>query len=79
MSRPPQILLPHTVVPLTSRVEQGLPFIRTPLMERILWSAFAVAQNLHPVKIISLVMMGNHVHLIALVEDPEYIELYGAL
>ena len=70
MSRPPRLLLPHTVVLLTSRVQQGLPFTCTPLMEKILWSALAVACNLYPVKIISFVVMGNHIHIIALVEDP---------
>ena len=76
MSRPPRILLPHTVVLLTSRVEQGLPFVRTPLMESILWSALAVAQNLYPLKVISFVIMGNHIHLIVLVEDPELVESF---
>lgn len=74
MSRPPRLLLPHTVVLLTSRVQQGLPFTCTPLMEKVLWSALAVACNLYPVKIISFVVMGNHIHIIALVEDPANIE-----
>jgi len=70
MSRPPRILLPQTCVLITSRVQQGLPFVCTPLMERIIWSALAAAYALHPIKIISFVVMGNHVHLIVLVEDP---------
>jgi REP element-mobilizing transposase RayT len=76
MSRPPCILFPQTVVMLTSRVQQGLPFVHTPLMEMILWSALAVAQGLYNVKVISFVMMGNHVHLIALVEDPTELESF---
>ena len=76
MSRPPRILLPKTVVLLTSRVQQGLPFVCTPLMEMILWSALAVAQNLYPVKIIAFVIMGNHIHLVVLVEDPEVVESF---
>ena len=76
MSRPPRILLPHTVVMLTSRVQQGLPFVCTPLMELILWSALAVAQALYPVKIVGFVVMGNHIHIIALVEDPTTIESF---
>ncbi len=55
---------------LTSRVQQGLPFMCTPLMELILWSALGVAQSLYPVKVIAFVVMGNHIHLIVLVEDP---------
>jgi REP element-mobilizing transposase RayT len=45
-------------------------------MERILWSALAIAQNLYPVKIIAFVIMGNHIHLIVLVEDPEVVESF---
>lgn len=76
MSRPPRILLPHTVVMLTSRVQQGLPFVCTPLMELILWSALGVAQSLYPVKVMAFVVMGNHIHLIVLVEDPTIVESF---
>lgn len=76
MPRPPRILLPHSVVLLTSRVQQGLPFVGTPLMEMILWSALALAQTLYPIKIISFVIMGNHVHIIVLVEDPSIVESF---
>ena len=76
MSRPPRLLFPHTVTLLTSRVQQGLPFVHTPLMEMILWSALAVAQSLYRVKVISFVVMGNHVHIIALVEDPTEVESF---
>jgi REP element-mobilizing transposase RayT len=45
-------------------------------MEMILWSALAVAQTLYKVKVISFVVMGNHVHIIALVEDPTQVESF---
>lgn len=76
MSRQPRLLFPHTVTLLTSRVQQGLPFVHTPLMEMILWSALAVAQALHNIKVISFVVMGNHVHLVVLVEDPAEVESF---
>ena len=76
MSRSPRLLFPHTVTLITSRVQQGLPFVHTPLMEMILWSALAIAQTLHKVKVISFVIMGNHVHLIVLVEDPTEVESF---
>lgn len=76
MPRPPRILVPHTVVMLTSRIQQGIPFVHTPLMEMIIWSALSLAQTLYPVKIIAFVVMGNHVHLIALVEDPTMVESF---
>ena len=76
MPRPPRVLFPQTVTLLTSRVQQGLPFVSTPLMEMILWSALAVAQNLHKIKVIALVIMGNHIHILALVEDPVDVESF---
>lgn len=45
-------------------------------MELILWSALAVAQNLYPVRVIAFVVMGNHIHIIALVEDPTMVESF---
>jgi REP element-mobilizing transposase RayT len=45
-------------------------------MEMILWSALAVAQNKYKLKIISLVIMGNHIHMLALVEDPADVESF---
>jgi REP element-mobilizing transposase RayT len=76
MSRPPRLLFPQTVTLLTTRVQQGLPFVHTPLMEMILWSALALAQDSHNIKIISFVIMGNHIHIIALVEDPTEVESF---
>jgi REP element-mobilizing transposase RayT len=76
MARPPRILLPHTVVMLTSRVQQGLPFVSAPLMDLIVWSALGVAQSLYPLKIMAFVVMGNHIHLIVLVEDPTTVESF---
>lgn len=43
-------------------------------MKKVLWSALATAQKLHPVKIIAFVVMPNHVHLVVLVEDPTDVE-----
>jgi REP element-mobilizing transposase RayT len=76
MPRPPRLLFPKTATLLTSRVQQGLPFVNTPLMESILWSALAVAQSKHPLQILSFVIMGNHVHILALVEDPSDVESF---
>jgi REP element-mobilizing transposase RayT len=45
-------------------------------MDLILWSALGLAQSLYPIKIISFVVMGNHVHMIATVGDPTMIESF---
>jgi hypothetical protein len=58
MPRPLRLLFPHTVTLLTSRVQQGLPFVHTPLMETILWSALALAQDSHNIKIIFILGTG---------------------
>lgn len=45
-------------------------------MEILLWSSLDVAQTLDPVKVIAFIVMGNHVHLIVLVEDPSAVESF---
>jgi len=76
MARPPRILLPHTVIFVTSRIQQGLPFVGNALVNLIVWSALALAQEQHPVRIIGFVVMGNHIHLMILVEDPTTVESF---
>jgi REP element-mobilizing transposase RayT len=45
-------------------------------MEAILWSALAVAQDNHNIKVLAFVIMGNHVHILTLVEDPSDVESF---
>lgn len=73
MPSPPRIVLPGTVVLVSSRVESGLPFVCTVYMKLILRSCLARAQALYPVKICDYLFMGNHLHLLMLVTDPEAI------
>ena len=61
----------NTLVEVTSRVQEGLPFIPTRFMRLILESELAKAQQLYPVRLTNLMVMGNHIHLHLLVEDPE--------
>lgn len=70
MPSPPRIVLPKSVVFITSRTEQGLPFVCHSYMEAILWSTLARAQHLYPVKICHFIFMGNHFHMLLLVEEP---------
>jgi REP element-mobilizing transposase RayT len=71
MPSPPRICLPGTVVFITSRVEEGLPFVCTSYMRLLLQSALGRAQHLHPLRICHFLMMGNHVHFLAIVENPD--------
>lgn len=71
MPAPLKVLLPHTVVFLTTRTEEGLPFVATKYMETILWGILARAQELHPVVVVGFVFMSNHLHLLAVVKEPD--------
>jgi REP element-mobilizing transposase RayT len=71
MPSSPRIALPGTVVLITSRVEEGLPFVPAAFMELLLKSALGRAQHLRPLKICHFLFMGNHVHLLAVVENPD--------
>jgi REP element-mobilizing transposase RayT len=71
MPAPPRVLFPGTVVLITTRVEEGLPFVCTEFMELILWSCIARAQELHHALVCHLVVMPNHFHIILVVQNPD--------
>lgn len=62
-----------SVILVTARTEDGLPFVPNYLMELIIWGILAQAQTLYPVRICSFVFMANHFHLLLVVDDPENI------
>jgi putative transposase len=70
MPAAPRILLPNSIVFISSRTEAGLPFVPGPLMNTLLKSVIARAQALYPVKLCHFLFMGNHFHLLLVVEDP---------
>lgn len=55
---------------LTFRTEEGLPLVDTPYMRLIVESYLARAQQMFPVTITNLVVMGNHVHMLIVVQNP---------
>lgn len=69
--KPPRTLFPKTLVLVTTRVEEGLPFIGTPELNAILMGILARAQYLYPIKICAFIFMGNHLHMLILVGNPE--------
>ena len=73
MPSPPRILLNNSVVLITARVEEGLPFVATQYLNLIIWSILARAQTLYDIKLCHLFLMGNHLHFILCVKDPESI------
>lgn len=56
---------------ITSRTEEGLPFVPLRFMNMLLWSALARAIKLYPVNIIALTIEPNHFHMMIRVIDPE--------
>jgi REP element-mobilizing transposase RayT len=70
MPSAPRILFPKSVIFVTSRTEIGLPLVSGPLMNTILKSILARAQSLYPVNLCHYLFMGNHFHMLIVVEDP---------
>jgi len=56
---------------ITSRTEEGLPFVPLRFMNILLWSALARAIRLYPVQLIAVTMEANHIHMMIRVIDPE--------
>ena len=71
MPRNPKVFVRGTLVELTCRIEEGLPFAPNDLIKVLLINVLARAQTYYPVKIVSYVIMGNHIHILIVVEDPK--------
>lgn len=56
---------------VTFAIEEGLLLLSNPLCEAIIKSSLARAQELHPLTICHLLVESTHVHLIAVVHNPE--------
>lgn len=76
MPSPPRILPKKHAVFVTSRTEEGLPFVATHYMELIIMSVLARAQHLYPVLVCAYCWMGNHLHMVLVVEDRELIAAF---
>lgn len=70
MPRNRKLFIRSTPIMITSRVEEGLPFLPSVLINQIIWSALARARAAYQIKICHFVFMANHFHLLAVVEDP---------
>ena len=71
MPRNNKVFINRTVVSITTRIQEGLPFVATPFMCLLLQSYLAGAQERYPVKIVAFMVMGNHLHMLLVVENPE--------
>ena len=71
MPSPPRLLIPHSVVLITTRMEEGLPLIPAEFIEVIIKGILGRAQKLYPVVACHYIFMNNHLHLILVVTDPD--------
>lgn len=66
----------NTLVEVCFRTEEGLPLIPAPYMQLLLTTHLARAQTLYPVEIPHFIVMGNHIHIMFVVGDPENIPAF---
>jgi REP element-mobilizing transposase RayT len=63
------LLVPGTVIEVTFRTEEGLPFVANALIRHIIESVMAAAQAQYGQVICDFIVMGNHIHMILYVRD----------
>ncbi len=69
----PKCFIHGTTILVTFRTEEGLPLVASPVMRFILLGILAAAQSTYPVKICHFIVMGNHVHLLLVIDNPRNI------
>jgi REP element-mobilizing transposase RayT len=68
-----KLFLPNSLLFVTFRTEEGLPFVPTDFINEILWSSLAKAQALYPVEVCAFNYELNHAHMLLRVTNPEHI------
>jgi REP element-mobilizing transposase RayT len=71
MPRPRKIHVHNMVLLISISVEQGLLLLPNKLCETLIQSALARAQALHPLTVCHFIIEGTHVHLLAVVSNPD--------
>ena len=74
MPRTPRVFITGKVYEICFRTEEGLPLVCTPYMEVILRGILAQAFSSYEITCLSLIVMGNHVHMHVLVHNPEHVD-----
>ena len=70
MPHPQKIFVNKGVYFVTSSVEQGVLLPANPLMNMLITSCLAYAQQMHPVTISAFLVEGTHIHMILVVQNP---------
>ena len=74
MPSPRKYFVNNSAVFVSTRTEEGLPFVPTEFMNLIIWGILAKAQSLYPrVTVCSFLFMLNHFHMLIVVDDPEQV------
>lgn len=60
-----------SLVEVTFRTEEGLPMVPTMTMNKILGAHLGAAASRYRIRPIAWMYMGNHVHMLVIVDDPE--------
>jgi REP element-mobilizing transposase RayT len=76
MPSPPRVLIPGKLHFVTTRVERGLPFVCTEYMNLIIMSVMARAQVLYNIRVCAFLWMGNHMHMLIVLDCPESLALF---
>ncbi len=71
MPRNPKLFISDTLIEISSRIQEGLPFVPNKLTYFIIGNILARAQTLYPATIVAYSFMQNHFHLILVVQDPQ--------
>ena len=58
---------------ITARTEEGLPIVPSLFLNLLIWGILARAKKLYRIKVCHFLFMGNHFHMIVVVEDPEHV------
>lgn len=69
MPRDPKLHTTKTLVDVSFRTEDGLPFAPNRLIRRLVENVLARAQTMHPITIVKYVIMPNHVHILVVIKD----------
>jgi hypothetical protein len=69
-----KIVLNGQVLFISTSVEEDIMFPANPLIELILLKSLAAAQALYPVRVCHFLVEGTHVHMLAVVDNPDDIK-----
>lgn len=78
MPRNRRCFIHNTLIEICFRTEAGLPLVATRYMKLLIEGIFARAAAVYPVTICGMVVMGNHIHLLVVVDTPEHVPLFVA-